>query len=88
MFSGLEGIVVRQLREKMVAYVGIGNVVQNGVDDVAVSAVLCRQLTAQPIPLIVSVVREVLVGVVQLGDQHEPEVYVQIGDNVQLEDGQ
>ncbi len=70
------------------ADVSVCNVVQDGVNNVAVSTILSRQLTTQPVPLIVSVVRELFVSVVQLGDQNEPEVDTEVWDNVDLEHGQ
>nr|ACL52983.1 unknown [Zea mays]ACL53151.1 unknown [Zea mays]ACL53170.1 unknown [Zea mays]ACL53198.1 unknown [Zea mays]ACN35830.1 unknown [Zea mays] len=74
--GGLHGVVVRHGGEEVVRDVRVRDVVEHAVED-AVVAVHGGQRAAQPVPLARVVVGERRVGVLQVGDEHQPRVHDQ-----------
>ena len=76
-------MVVGHLREEVVRNMGVGDVVEHMVEDAA-GAGDRGQGTAQPLPLLIIVVRQRRVRVLQQRDHDQPRIHKQVRHHVHL----
>ena len=81
-FGGLRHMIVRHVREQVVSYMAVREVVEHIVQDSIIS-VDCAQRALKPSPFLVGVVRYSDIGVLQVGDYHQPHVNIHKGYHVQ-----
>ncbi|RUP50129.1 hypothetical protein BC936DRAFT_140253 [Jimgerdemannia flammicorona] len=81
-------VVMRHLREEVMRHVGVGDVVMKVVQQPAVRPINRQSCAALEVPDRLTVVRQGWVGVLQKGDEDQPEVDHHVRNNVILRDGQ
>merc|ERR1711879_866589 len=76
---------MRHCRKNVMHHVRVGNVVVKMVEDGAIISVDGCQCSSQKSPIVSSKMRNILVGVLQIGNQNQPEVNHKIWSNVKKE---
>lgn len=84
--GGLLCVIVWDCVKEMVHDVSVANVMENVVEQ-AVVAIDGAESALDPVPLAAVVVRNGIVGVLEQGDEHQPEVHPEVGKAVAEDDG-
>lgn len=82
--GGFLSMVERHLREQMVGNVGVDDTVKHVVQELAERAVDGAEGSTLEVPDVLAVVGQLGVGVLEEGDENQPKVDKEIGDNVVL----
>ena len=85
--GGLDGVVEGHLREHVVALVRVTNVMVQVVDDGSEGAVDRAGGSTLEVPDVITEVRNLGVGVLEIGDADDPGVDTEVGDSVVHENG-
>jgi len=68
----------------MVYDMRIGDVVENDIEE-SIIAIDRREGTPKPIPLVARVVGKIQIGMLQVGDKNEVEIYNEIRDEIDID---